>query len=376
MLPKKVIILIILAFALSACSMPYVKQSKEKGVYHRVKRGETLWQIAKAYNINLQELAESNNIVDPNLIQADSVLFIRDASQVIDDVMASAKLVGTSSEAVKAEKTPGQPDKTETVKEANIEPSVSAVRDSNKIAEEAIKKTAPPSAIKEEDITKETIIAKILPVPQNGKPEQKTVPSDKDRSGTAIIVKEESKTILSAGQMVPAAKAPPAKIDTTPPKVPENKEEEGKVIAGKTDPPAIQAPEGTAGSGLQFDKKRFIWPLPGRVISRFGIQPNGMYLNGIKIAAKEGTPVVAAAEGIVIFSASLKGYGETIIIKHEDNFATVYTHLFDRMVNIEHRVKKGDKIALLGRSEKEGEAYLNFEIRQNNKARNPLFFLP
>ena len=127
---------------------------------------------------------------------------------------------------------------------------------------------------------------------------------------------------------------------------------------------------------IQFDKDRFIWPVKGKVVSRFGIQPNKMNFNGIRIAATEEAAVQAAAGGTVIFSAPLKEYGETIIIKHEDNYATVYTHLGTRTVRGDARVKKGDRIAFLGKAGERVESYLYFEIRHKNKARNPLFFFP
>jgi lipoprotein NlpD len=127
---------------------------------------------------------------------------------------------------------------------------------------------------------------------------------------------------------------------------------------------------------IQFDKERFIWPVKGKVISRFGIQPNRMNFNGIRIAAGEETAVQAAANGTVICSASLKYYGETIIIKHEDNYATVYTHLGTRTIREDTRVRRGDRIAFLGKAGEKEEPYLYFEIRHKNKAMNPLFFLP
>jgi murein DD-endopeptidase MepM/ murein hydrolase activator NlpD len=101
-----------------------------------------------------------------------------------------------------------------------------------------------------------------------------------------------------------------------------------------------------------------------------------MYYNGIRTAAGEGTAVQAAADGHVIFSASLKDYGETIIVQHEGQYATVYAHLGIRTVRVESRVKKGDRIAFIGKADPPEEPYLHFEIRQKNKARNPLFFLP
>lgn len=62
-----------------------------KGVYHRVKSGETLASIARAYHVDMQDLAEVNNIENLNLIGVDSVVFVPDANQVIDDVMASVR---------------------------------------------------------------------------------------------------------------------------------------------------------------------------------------------------------------------------------------------------------------------------------------------
>ncbi|MEW6335005.1 MAG: M23 family metallopeptidase, partial [Thermodesulfobacteriota bacterium] len=134
--------------------------------------------------------------------------------------------------------------------------------------------------------------------------------------------------------------------------------------------------EGEKADEIQFDKERFIWPVKGKVISRFGIQPNKMNFNGVRIAAAEEAAVQAAAAGIVIFSAPLKDYGETIIIRHEDNYATVYTHLGTRTVRGDTRVNRGDRIAFLGKAGANDEPYLYFEIRHKNKARNPLFFLP
>jgi len=146
------------------------------------------------------------------------------------------------------------------------------------------------------------------------------------------------------------------------------KQDSGKRIENKAN--------GAEADKIKFDKDRFVWPVKGKVRAKFGIQPNGMYYNGIKIAAKESAPVSAAANGIVIFSGPLKDYGDTIIIKHEDNYATVYTNLNNRFVKVDDTVKKGSRIAILGKSQKKGEGLLSFEIRYKNKARNPVFFLP
>ncbi len=127
---------------------------------------------------------------------------------------------------------------------------------------------------------------------------------------------------------------------------------------------------------VRAEKGNFAWPVKGTVKTRFGIQPNKTYHNWIKIVCPAGAKVKAAAGGTVIFSAGLKDFGETIIIRHANDFATVYTHLKKRYARGDQSVKKGETVALAGEIDEAGESYLNFEIRLKGKARNPLFYLP
>lgn len=121
-------------------------------------------------------------------------------------------------------------------------------------------------------------------------------------------------------------------------------------------------------------KGKFMWPAKGKVISTYGPQPNGMFYNGIRIEIKKETAVSAASGGQVIFSAFLKDYGETVIIKHGNDYATVYTHLTRRLVKVDQFVKRGESIALIVPS-LSGASFFDFEIRYRNKAKDPLLFL-
>ncbi|MBN2283223.1 MAG: peptidoglycan DD-metalloendopeptidase family protein [Deltaproteobacteria bacterium] len=147
---------------------------------------------------------------------------------------------------------------------------------------------------------------------------------------------------------------------TTPPK------EEPKAAAAIQPPPATK----------KYTRARFIWPVNGDVVSTFGPQQNGMRHTGIKIEASEKTPVRASAGGIIIHSGPIKYFGETVIIKHDNNYTTVYANLFDRKVQVGDAVTQGALIALLGRDEKTGKECLHFEIRYKNVAKNPLSYLP
>lgn len=146
-------------------------------------------------------------------------------------------------------------------------------------------------------------------------------------------------------------------------------EESRQVLQQK--PQATERREGVAAG-----KGRFLWPVSqGTVKTRFGMQPNKTFHNWIKIACKAGTNVRAAADGTVIFSSSLKDFGETIIIRHPNDFATVYTHLKKRYVKTDQYVKKGKTIALVGEIDEAGNAYINFEIRHKSKPQDPLLYL-
>lgn len=128
-------------------------------------------------------------------------------------------------------------------------------------------------------------------------------------------------------------------------------------------------------TSLPPKKGGFIWPLKGKVLSKFG-SINGELHDGIDVAAKVGTPVAAAAAGRVIYSGSeIKGYGNLVIIKHAGSYSTVYAHNSKNMVDKGTFVKAGDLIALAGNSGRSSMPALHFEIREGKKARDPLLFL-
>jgi len=256
------LLVLISSVAFLSCAGPQIKEGSSKGVYHKVKKGETAYSIARAYGISLKTLADTNAIDDPAILKEGAVLFIPGAASVIDDVMAHAKGVD-----VKPSHEAALPQKTE---------------------------TAPQEEKSEAD-------------KKQHKPEQ-----------TAVI--EEN-----------------AKKD---------------------------------------DSKIFIWPVEGMVKTRFGRQPNKTFHNWIKITAKDGVPVKAAAAGTVIFSSQLKDYGQTVIIRHKNDFTTVYTHLQKRYVKADQGVRQGETIASAGKKDAAGATYINFEIRIKGKAADPVLYLP
>jgi len=126
---------------------------------------------------------------------------------------------------------------------------------------------------------------------------------------------------------------------------------------------------------IEVDRTRFSWPVDGQVFSNFGIR-NGRRHDGIDIAAKTGTPIRSAADGKVVFSDRLSGYGNMIIVKHKDDFFTVYAHNSKNKAKKGENVKRGQLIAAVGSTGRATGPHCHFEIRHGQKARNPLFLLP
>lgn len=126
---------------------------------------------------------------------------------------------------------------------------------------------------------------------------------------------------------------------------------------------------------IVLDKTKFIWPVAGEVLSLFGVR-NGRRHDGIDIKAKKGTPVKAAGSGEVAFSGQLKGYGNIVIVRHKDDYFTVYAHNSKNLPGKGHKVAKGETIAYVGATGRATGPHLHFEVRQGQKARNPMFLLP
>lgn len=124
------------------------------------------------------------------------------------------------------------------------------------------------------------------------------------------------------------------------------------------------------------DDSRFIWPVPSskKVSSQFGVR-RGKHHDGIDIPAVTGTHVIASADGKVMFSGRMSGYGRVVIVRHDDGYHTVYAHNSRNLVKKGESVDQGEVIARVGSSGRSSGPHLHFEIRRKNKVRNPAFYL-
>lgn len=143
----------------------------------------------------------------------------------------------------------------------------------------------------------------------------------------------------------PASKPPPAKAAAAPPPKP-------------------------ASSG----SSTWAWPVQGRLLRTF--KAGDATRNGIDIVGQEGGPVMAASSGEVVYSGNgLIGYGELVIIRHDERMLSAYAHNRRRLVAEGDTIRQGQKIAEVGRNDR-NETVLHFEIRRDGKPVDPLQYLP
>ena len=134
--------------------------------------------------------------------------------------------------------------------------------------------------------------------------------------------------------------------------------------------PVAASPAPAASSGE--DDVAFIWPSSGTLLAGFDEARN----KGYDIGGKAGDPVMAAADGRVVYAgAGLRGYGNLIILKHNNTFLTAYAHNQSLLVKEDQAVRRGQKIAEMGSTDAD-RVKLHFEIRRQGKPVDPVRYLP
>jgi lipoprotein NlpD len=181
-------------------------------------------------------------------------------------------------------------------------------------------------------------------------------------SGTAVAsAPPASASSSSEGATTKPVTPPPALVPTAP------------ASAAKPPTPVTASPSAPGSGGNSGDEDLgWIWPASGSLIAGFDDAKN----KGYDISGKAGDPVLAAADGRVVYAgAGLRGYGNLIILKHNNTYLTAYAHNQTLLVKEDQSVQKGQKIAEMGNSDAD-RVKLHFEIRRQGKPVDPSRYLP
>jgi murein DD-endopeptidase MepM/ murein hydrolase activator NlpD len=126
---------------------------------------------------------------------------------------------------------------------------------------------------------------------------------------------------------------------------------------------------------IAYKKLDFLWPVEGKITDVFNDAETKRH-QGIDIPSPLGTPIKASSSGKVVYSSNtIKGYGNLIILRHTEEFVTVYAHNQMNLVEEGDRVERGQIIGRVGQTGRATGPHLHFEIRRNNRAVDPLMFL-
>ena len=144
----------------------------------------------------------------------------------------------------------------------------------------------------------------------------------------------------------------------------------------KSAPERTVAPDVTKKAEPAGGMPQFRWPVKGRIIARFGREPNGTQNDGINLAVPEGTPIKAADDGVVAYAGNeLKGYGNLVLVRHADGYVSAYANASKLLVHRGESVRRGQVIARAGQTGNVTSPQLHFEIRKGSTPVDPTKYL-
>ncbi|MSQ58465.1 MAG: LysM peptidoglycan-binding domain-containing protein [Betaproteobacteria bacterium] len=194
-------------------------------------------------------------------------------------------------------------------------------------------------------------------------PELAPAPLKTEPKARKVPYSPEAFARMQRGEWPPKAPVPGSEIHEKPVPKPSTKAPVPPSLPG-----AVLLPGAEAG----FDAAKWLWPAQGDIIHGF----DGSRSKGISINGKQGDPVLASAAGKVVYTGkAIQAYGPLVIVKHSNEYLSVYAHNSKILVKDGQQVTPGQKIAEMG-ERSAGQAALHFEIRKQGQPVDPIKFLP
>lgn len=294
---------------------------------HTMRRGETLWTVAKAYNVDLRDMLDLNKLSAPYKTHVGERIKIpAPASYTVrraDTLYKVSRMFETTT--------------TELARLNNIQAPFKLVAGQNLRLPPRHAQTAPKITV----ATLNNVQSPILkaPVKSSGIEREELKPVPSDVSPNAHVAREEKVVSLPQSRM---------------------SESNPELASSKI---LTQIPNGPVN---------FIKPVAGQIISGYGPKEDGLHNDGINIKAAAGDAVRAAEQGIVVYQGSqIEGYGNMVLIRHANGYLTAYAHMAKALVHKGDKVKRGQTIGTVGSSGNVKSPQLHFEIRKGRDAVDP-----
>jgi len=301
-----------------------------------VKKGETLYGIARAHKVALRDLIMINRLLPPYELKTGQRLIL--PKQRVHEVRRGETIYGIS-------------------RRYGVTMSELA----------RINRLEPTSPIKVGQ--KLRLPASIRPQSSMAALPMSVAPQPQTQTQTSLPRSTVSTTKLPPLQKDPQVlgDAPNGRQNITAPDLapPANTQKAPDVAIASKGPMTYPEPAPRTGG-------RFLWPVKGKIESPFGAGEGGLHNDGINILAKRGTPVKAAETGVIVYAGNeLRGFGNLLLIKHADGWTSAYAHNQKVLVKRGDRVKKGQQISQVGSTGNVSTPQLHFELRKGSQAVDP-----
>lgn len=365
-----------------------------KGEMIEVKPGDTLYGLSRRHHVSLTELSSLNNLSNPSLKPGQKLYLPADASASATPSAAAASAAVESARPAPVPLDKASPEvaakysasytvkpgdslygiaRQHRVKISELQ-QVNGISDPRrvkpgvtlKVPADAAADPAPRVAVNTPSAQTSAQLAPSQPAP----PAAAAKPDEPERLGDATtaqptIINSEKrvaslsdKTTDGSPDVPPLQPSPPAQRQAAP---------EQKV--------AVAAPPPSSASAT-VDSVKLRWPASGKVIAGFGGRPDGTHNDGINLQVPLGTEVHAAESGVVAYAGSeLKGYGNLVLVRHDNGWVTAYAHNDELLVKRGDKVKRGQVIAKAGKTGTVDQPQVHFELRQGSRPVDPIPYL-
>jgi murein DD-endopeptidase MepM/ murein hydrolase activator NlpD len=325
--------------------------AEERGQEIEVQKGDTLYGISKRYNVSLNELMRVNGLTSPSLKLGQKL--------AVPSGTVAARPRPAPAMSVAAVPAPADWTGSYTIK-----------------AGDSLYNVARQNKVKLDDLQRFNGIADVRRV----------------KPGTVLKVPGVAGAVLAEAPATPSsapvltpppaqppvtANVPPLPMDPTAPSATPkilnstagNEKQVAALDAGTAAAVAVPASGSVADGKLR-------WPVKGRVIAGYGPRNDGTHNDGINISVPLGTEVHAAENGAVAYAGSeLKGYGNLILVRHDNGLVTAYAHASEILVKRGDRVERGQVIAKAGKTGAVDQPQLHFEVRRDQTPVDPTSYL-
>lgn len=370
---RKVLLVLILALAVAGCAAsggaPQVRdlsvsRDKQPGDTVTVKAGDTLYGIAWRQSMDFRQLARLNNLKPPYRLQPGQTLRLDPGATASTSAVASSTTQESSASGVTTVQNPNW-----------LAPDTAAIESNQGLSGRPLGGSS--SAMDGSAPSGQALAGAAVaggantpgPVYNYDTPDAGEPPADNPPGANQSAVSSDSTAGSSSETLATADTTLSSSSGNTAANASDTQVDAGTAVAGEPADPEAEQRTFTPVQDIPWQ-----WPTEGQVVGRF--DDGSDITAGIDIAGQKGQPVKAAGPGIVVYAGDgVRGYGNLILLKHNDRFLSAYAHNDSLMVEENDVVRAGEVIATMGNTDADS-VKLHFEVRKDGQPQDPLEVLP